>query len=296
MITRMVLMICVKRDSGLFLFLLFCDWTSCQRGAAPEHRTIIFYLVGNTQEILVCVYFKAHPGTEVTALDMFDDLFSLRPLWTQVKSFRSALESRLNRTKDGAHLICFSQGGVICRALLSVIQNHNIHSFIALSSPLAGQYGGTDYLKKIFPNTLKRDVYKLCYWKFGQGVSICQYWNDKYLKHSNFLALINGEKDHKDTDVWRKNFLRIKKLVLIGGPDDGVITPWQSRFGSHNTYLLGKQPYYLRITIARAYLIRASSAFVFSEPYFSHSETVSKNLKSIMKLRFRTFSFCSSVL
>uniref|UniRef100_A0A8C6UM17 palmitoyl-CoA hydrolase n=1 Tax=Neogobius melanostomus TaxID=47308 RepID=A0A8C6UM17_9GOBI len=177
----------------------------------------------------------AHPGTEVTALDMFDDLFSLRPLWTQVKSFRSALESRLNRTKDGAHLICFSQGGVICRALLSVIQNHNIHSFIALSSPLAGQYGGTDYLKKIFPNTLKRDVYKLCYWKFGQGVSICQYWNDKYLKHSNFLALINGEKDHKDTDVWRKNFLRIKKLVLIGGPDDGVITPWQSRFGSHNT-------------------------------------------------------------
>lgn len=28
---------------------------------------------------------------------------------------------------------------------------------------------------------------------------------------------------------WKKNFLKIKKLVLIGGPDDGVITPWQSR-------------------------------------------------------------------
>ena len=26
----------------------------------------------------------------------------------------------------------------------------------------------------------------------------------------------------------KKNFLRIKQLVLIGGPDDGVIMPWQS--------------------------------------------------------------------
>lgn len=29
--------------------------------------------------------------------------------------------------------------------------------------------------------------------------------------------------------AWRENFLQIEKLVLIGGPDDGVITPWQSR-------------------------------------------------------------------
>ena len=29
---------------------------------------------------------------------------------------------------------------------------------------------------------------------------------------------------------YKTNFLRIKKLVLIGGPDDGVITPWQSRY------------------------------------------------------------------
>ncbi|MEQ2160616.1 hypothetical protein GOODEAATRI_001126 [Goodea atripinnis] len=27
---------------------------------------------------------------------------------------------------------------------------------------------------------------------------------------------------------WKENFLKIQKLVLIGGPDDGVITPWQS--------------------------------------------------------------------
>ena len=31
---------------------------------------------------------------------------------------------------------------------------------------------------------------------------------------------------------YKKNFLKIKQLVLIGGPDDGVITPWQSRYNS----------------------------------------------------------------
>lgn len=35
------------------------------------------------------------------------------------------------------------------------------------------------------------------------------------------VALIHSE--------WKKNFLKINKLVLVGGPDDGVITPWQSR-------------------------------------------------------------------
>uniref|UniRef100_A0A8C6ULE1 Lysosomal thioesterase PPT2 n=1 Tax=Neogobius melanostomus TaxID=47308 RepID=A0A8C6ULE1_9GOBI len=124
----------------LLLFLLLSYFTS----EAYKPVIIVHGLFDGPKQFKTLTGFiqKAHPGTEVTALDMFDDLFSLRPLWTQVKSFRSALESRLNRTKDGAHLICFSQGGVICRALLSVIQNHNIHSFIALSSPLAGQYGG----------------------------------------------------------------------------------------------------------------------------------------------------------
>ena len=28
---------------------------------------------------------------------------------------------------------------------------------------------------------------------------------------------------------FRQNFLRLKNLVLVGGPDDGVITPWESR-------------------------------------------------------------------
>lgn len=31
------------------------------------------------------------------------------------------------------------------------------------------------------------------------------------------------------SEDFKKNMLRLKRLVLIGGPDDQVITPWQSR-------------------------------------------------------------------
>lgn len=48
------------------------------------------------------------------------------------------------------------------------------------------------------------------------------------------MCIVKGKKCHVfflfTSSAWRGNFLRIKKLVLIGGPDDGVITPWQSRF------------------------------------------------------------------
>ncbi|MEQ2277174.1 hypothetical protein XENORESO_021350, partial [Xenotaenia resolanae] len=131
--------------------------------------------------------------------------------------------------------------GLICRAVLSTSPNHNVHTFISLSSPLAGQYGDTDYLKWVFPDCAKKAVHVFCYNKWGQKCSICDYWNDPhhragYLRSNTFLPLVNGEKPHKFIKDWRENVLRIKKMVLIGGPDDGVITPWQSsHYGFYDT-------------------------------------------------------------
>uniref|UniRef100_A0A3P8U8Z4 palmitoyl-CoA hydrolase n=1 Tax=Amphiprion percula TaxID=161767 RepID=A0A3P8U8Z4_AMPPE len=184
---------------------------------------------------------KAHPGTEVTTIDIYDDKASVAPLWVQIEGFSDKLTSIMNKSPSGVHLLCFSQGGVICRALLSTIPNHNVHTFIALSSPLAGQYGETEYLSQEFGASVKTEVHPLCYNKLGQLLSICNYWKDPhhmsdYLQHNNFLPLLDGEKPHKDMEAWRENFLRIKKLVLIGGPDDGVITPWQSsHFGFYDS-------------------------------------------------------------
>lgn len=42
----------------------------------------------------------------------------------------------------GFFLLPFSKGGLICRGILSTLADHNVQSFISLSSPQAGQYGG----------------------------------------------------------------------------------------------------------------------------------------------------------
>ncbi|XP_072249649.1 lysosomal thioesterase PPT2-like [Leuresthes tenuis] len=186
---------------------------------------------------------KAHSGTKVVPISLFDNCASLKPMWKQVQGFRSRINSIMNMYPDGVHLLCFSQGGLVCRAVLSTTPHHNVHTFISLSSPLAGQYGDTDikYLWWIFHGCLKKEVFHVCYNKLGQKVSICDYWNDphhrsSYLKSNAFLPLLNGEKPHSNMTAWRDNFLRIKKLVLIGGPDDGVITPWQSsHFGFYDS-------------------------------------------------------------
>ncbi|XP_026790737.3 lysosomal thioesterase PPT2 [Pangasianodon hypophthalmus] len=182
-----------------------------------------------------------YPGINVTTVDMYDDIASLKPLWEQVNRFRKAVGHIMENAKDGIHLICFSQGGLVCRGIIATLPKHNVHSLIFLSSPLSGQYGVTSYLRYAFPKCLKHLVYKLCYNCFGQKISICNFWNDphqreRYLKSNKYLALLNGEIKHPNLTEWRERFLGIKKLVLIGGPDDGVITPWQSsHFGFYNS-------------------------------------------------------------
>ncbi|XP_024131612.1 lysosomal thioesterase PPT2 [Oryzias melastigma] len=183
----------------------------------------------------------AHPGTKVTVIDLFNDRDSTKPLWLQVQGFGKVIQRITRKSPEGVHLLCFSQGGPICRGVLSVLPNHNVHTFIALSSPLAGQYGAPKYYKYI-PSPARGSVHLFCYNRIAQNqVSVCNYWNDphqqfRYLKHNNYLPLLNGEKVHSRTAVWRNNFLRIRKLVLIGGPDDEIITPWQSsQFGFYNS-------------------------------------------------------------
>ncbi|XP_060771376.1 lysosomal thioesterase PPT2 [Neoarius graeffei] len=183
---------------------------------------------------------QSHPGTNVSVIDLFDRTASLEPLWKQVEGFKEAIYPIMQNAADGVHLLCYSQGGLICRGILSILNDHNVHSFISLSSPQAGQYGDTDYLKFFFPEFVKSNLYHLCYTAVGQRISICNYWNDPhhrdmYVNTSDYLALLNNERPHPESLVWKQNFLRIKKLVLIGGPDDGVITPWQSsQFGFYD--------------------------------------------------------------
>ncbi|XP_061531730.1 lysosomal thioesterase PPT2-A-like [Phycodurus eques] len=225
----------------LILFLLLVLFRARVDGYRPV--IIVHGIFDGPKQFQTLTLFinETHPGTEVTVVDLYKHMSSLKPLWKQVQDFHRAIEPIMEKAQDGVHLLCFSQGGLICRALLSTTPNHNIHNFIALSSPLAGQYGDTDYLQQVFPGCVKDMIFLVCYNRVGQRVSICQYWNDphhrpSYLKNNKFLPVLNGDTPHDKIKSWRENFLHIKKLVLIGGPDDGVITPWQSsHFGFYDS-------------------------------------------------------------
>lgn len=79
-----------------------------------------------------------------------------------------------------------------------------------------------------------RTAYELFYSDIGQHTSVGNYWNDPhhqnlYRNYSRFLPYINNEIVSSQSNSYKDGITRLNKLILIGGPDDGVITPWQSR-------------------------------------------------------------------
>lgn len=90
------------------------------------------------------------------------------------------------------------------------------------------------FLHLIFPDLAAKTAFELFYSRVGQTTSVGGYWNDPhkqdlYMKYSEFLPLINNEKKSSNSTSFKMGMERLNKLVLIGGPNDGVITPWQSR-------------------------------------------------------------------
>lgn len=233
-----------RRGSGGAGLLLLQLLAVCLWAAAVGFKPVIVVhgLFDSSSDFQTLKRFinESHPGTNVSVIDLFDRSSSLQPLWKQVEGFKEAIYPIMQNAEDGVNFICYSQGGLICRGILSTLPDHNVHSFISLSSPQGGQYGDTDYLKYLFPEYMKSNLFHLCYTSFGQRFSICNYWNDPhhkdmYVNSSDYLALLNGERTTPNATEWKSNFLKIKTLVLVGGPDDGVITPWQSsQFGFYD--------------------------------------------------------------
>uniref|UniRef100_A0A1A9UNT2 Uncharacterized protein n=1 Tax=Glossina austeni TaxID=7395 RepID=A0A1A9UNT2_GLOAU len=67
-----------------------------------------------------------------------------------------------------------SQRGLLARATIQTMPNHNVKFFIFLPSPQAGQYG-TNFLHLIFSDLASRTVYELFYSKVGQLTSVANY-------------------------------------------------------------------------------------------------------------------------
>lgn len=52
------------------------------------------------------------------------------------------------------------------------------------------------------------------------------------------MPYVNNEIKSYNSSRFRENLLKVDQMILIGGPDDGVITPWQSRYDRHYTLVI----------------------------------------------------------
>ncbi|XP_075167162.1 palmitoyl-protein thioesterase 2 isoform X2 [Haematobia irritans] len=220
-----------------------------------------------------------HPGTKVYNCDLFSNWNSLEGAWNQVSQFRQYLEAVSKLHPDGIIVLGYSQGGLLARAAIQSMENHNVKVFISLSSPQAGQYG-TSFLHLIFPDLAAKTAYELFYSRVGQHTSVGNYWNDPhkqdlYFKYSVFLPYVNNEISSTNSTQFKKALTRLDKLVLIGGPNDGVITPWESsHFGYYNDKMdvipLNKRKIYTSDDIGLKMLADHGKLVIVVKPFVHH--------------------------
>ncbi|XP_037814090.1 lysosomal thioesterase PPT2 homolog [Lucilia sericata] len=220
-----------------------------------------------------------HPGTKVYNCDLFSNWYSLENAWKQVSQFRDYLEAIQKLHPEGIIVIGYSQGGLLARATIQSMPNHNVKVFISLSSPQAGQYG-TSFLHLIFPDLAAKTAFELFYSKVGQHTSVGNYWNDPnkqdlYLKYSVFLPYINNELKSTNSSEFKNALTHLDKMVLIGGPNDGVITPWESSHfgfynGSFDVVPFNKRDIYTADTIGLKTLADHGKLIIIVKPFVHH--------------------------
>ncbi|KAH9503719.1 Lysosomal thioesterase PPT2-A [Bulinus truncatus] len=239
------------------ILLITCFITITTKLASAYKNVVIMH--GFMSYPQVFDYFKTlideyHPNTPVTVIDMYDRLSSVTDIWTQVEHIGESVKPILtNTSSEGTVLICYSQGGLICRGLLATL-DHNVQTFISLSSPLSGHYGMSKWMNNYFARFTTHNIFRLFYTFPGQKFSVAQYWNE-----------------------FRDKFLKIHNLVLVGGPDDEVITPWQSsQFGtyddSESVLLMKDQEWFINDAFGLKTLHMKGNIHTYTIPGVRHSE------------------------
>lgn len=191
----------------------------------------------------------AHPGTFTYALPVFQGIpASWANLGYQLATIAKDIDALIAQNQalfsGGYHLVCHSQGGLLCRCLTETMNNHSVHTLVSMAGPQMGVYDRAyfKFFGKLANFTLS-DIYILAYGIIEQStLSVANMWDDpmhhsEYLSSNYFLPELNGVRG--DPSKYKANFLRLSKAVfLVGAQADGVtydggIGPWQSGAWGH---------------------------------------------------------------
>lgn len=218
---------------------------------------IMMHGVGSTgSEMLMLKHLaeSLHPGTMATTLRLYehnDNHDSLQPLNVQVKGVikgvRGLVAANPTLYANGWHMVCKSQGALICRCVLEEMNDHRVQTFISLAGPQMGVYGDTFFKSKFFPHAIQKltkdEVYWLAYRHVIQEhLSVANIWRDpkhakEFVQHNQFLPVYNGLRTSAPTLArYKRNFLRLNRTIFCvgsGSEYDGGIEPWQSAVWSY---------------------------------------------------------------
>ncbi|XP_032691606.1 lysosomal thioesterase PPT2 homolog isoform X2 [Odontomachus brunneus] len=248
---------------------------------AKSYRAVVIIhgvLTGSSSmELITNRIQEMHPGTLVYNTVRFAGWSSLEPMWQQVEEIGTDVISIGAAFPEGINLIGYSQGGLLARAILQRFPMHNVRNFISLSSPQAARF-----LHLFFPNLVCETAYELFYSYLGQHISVGNYWNDPhhqklYYKYSKFLPYVNNENIDFNNSDYKTGLTKLKRMVLIGGPDDGVITPWESsHFGYYDdnetVVEMYNRPIYKDDTIGLKTLDKQGRLKIITVPGIPHYE------------------------
>lgn len=171
---------------------------------------------------------KAHPGQQIFPLDVFSHALSFLPIWHQIPHITDEVR-KLTAGLDSYHLVCHSQGGIVCRALVETMTDHNVDNFVSLAGVQQGVRALPDSWAKFLPgwaqNLTDDEAYEILYSSLGQSISFGNYWRDpapdarqKYLEFDALLPVLDNDPEvvavpptYALTPEERKsNFLKVK--------------------------------------------------------------------------------------
>jgi len=202
----------------------------------------------------------AHPDTKVYPLRLLERSLSVTtPLGTQVSELTNAVRTLIANDvatfADGYHLMCFSEGALLCRVITQLMDDHKVHTLIAVAGPQLGVYGASWFIHNkpveafsnipFFGPVVNKmmdssyvDFYELAYDSTTQRhCAPAELWNDpfhqaQFLHDTTFLPFVNGLNEPVPQGM-RDNFLRVRNAVFLAGSmahhsgdSDFGVQPW----------------------------------------------------------------------